>query len=68
MAKKSKQRSHMERRAVITGDEHDAFTRWRHLLCYLEKPGAKAYVKTKANRRARHEAKREIRSGLSSIG
>ena len=42
-------------------DEEDAFTGWRHLLCYLQKPGAKSYIKRKARRRERHQAKAQIR-------
>ena len=41
--------------------EVDAFTGWRHVLCYLQRPGVKDSIKRGARRRERREAKREIR-------
>jgi hypothetical protein len=47
----------------VTGDEQDAFTRWRRLYLYLQRPGAVKAVKRRANRRDRLAARTRIRSG-----
>lgn len=49
------------RRRVVTSEELDVHTRWRHVLCYLHRAGAKAAVKRRTNRRERREGQREIR-------
>lgn len=54
-------RSSMGRRAVVTWGEQDAFTGWRRVLCYLQKPGAMKWNKTRANRRDRRLAKLDAR-------
>ena len=56
-------KSSMGRRAIIGGDEHNAFTGWRKFYCYLARPGVTASIKRTANRRDRMQAKRDIRSG-----
>jgi hypothetical protein len=54
----------MGRRAIVGWDEEDAYTAWRHLLCYLDnRAGAVKYIKRKTHRRERREAKRAIRNG-----
>ncbi len=45
-------------------DEYDTVTRWRHILCYLHRPGRKAGVKTRLARRRRYEARLAIRKGI----
>lgn len=50
-------------RPIVTGDEQDAFTRWRRLYLYLQRPGAVKAVKRRANRRDRLAARTRIRSG-----
>lgn len=54
-------RSSMGRRAIVTWGEQDAFTSWRRVLCYLQKPGAVKWNKKRANRRDRKQAKRDAR-------
>jgi hypothetical protein len=49
-----------QHRQIKGWDEQDVFTSWRHLLCYLTKPGAKAYTKRKARRRERREGKTDM--------
>jgi len=49
------------RRQIKGFAEEDAFTSWRHVLCYMTRPGVRKAVKRRANRRERREAKREIR-------
>ena len=62
MAKKSKRRSSMGRRAVgHRGDEQDVHTNWRHLLCYLGRPGATSKVKRRSNKRDRQQAKQLLK-------
>ena len=48
-------------RPIKGWDEEDAFTGWRHYLCYLQKAGARSYIKRKYRRRERHDAKAQIR-------
>lgn len=48
----------MTRRRIITGDEQDIHTRWRHLL--VLQPGYVRSVKRDTNRRERREAAAEI--------
>ena len=47
------------------GSEFDVFSRWRHLLCYTEKPGVTKKVKRKYNKRSRHQAKADISGELT---
>lgn len=42
-------------------DEVDAFTGWRHVLAYIQRPGVRKSIKSKANRRERREAKGALR-------
>jgi hypothetical protein len=51
----------MKRRAV-NGDEQDAYSQWRHLLCYLQRPGVVKKIKRATHKRERQEGKREARS------
>lgn len=41
--------------------EEDAFTGWRHILCYVQRPGVRKGIKRSANRRERRDGKSEIR-------
>ena len=52
----------MGRRAVITCAEQDAFTGWRKVLCYIQRPGVVAKIKRGANRRERQQVRRELRN------
>lgn len=42
-------------------DEADAYTGWRRVLAYLDRPGAVKKIKRRTHKRERREAKREIR-------
>ena len=46
-------------RIVISGDEFDLVTRWRHVLCWP--PGKKRRIKRKIHKRERYEAKQATR-------
>jgi hypothetical protein len=46
---------------VQKGGEQDAFTGWRHVLCYLQRAGTRSEIKRRARRRERREGKRETR-------
>ena len=48
-------------RRIVTTEEQDAYTAWRHLYCYLAKPGAVKQVKRRTHRRERREGRAEIR-------
>jgi hypothetical protein len=58
-------KSHMgKRRLKLNGDEQDAFSRWgRRFLCYINRVGVRAEIKTAYRRRERHQAKQDIREG-----
>ncbi len=45
---------------TICGDEHDAFTRWRHYLHW--RPGERAQIKRFYNKRVRRVFKRKLRA------
>lgn len=53
----------MGRRQIVSWDEDDAYTSWRHVYCYLQKAGAVKYIKRKTHRRERREARLAIRRG-----
>ena len=43
------------------GDEYDVVSsRWRKVMCYLQRAGAAKSIKKKMNKRARHDAKRKL--------
>jgi len=46
-----------------TGDEWDAFTRWRFVLAHLHRPGVRKKIKRASHRVDRRAAKRRIREG-----
>lgn len=52
----------MGRRAIVTASEQDAFTAWRKVLCYIDRPGVVAKIKRGANKRDRQQARRDIRN------
>ena len=45
----------------LNGDEEDVVSSWRHLYCYLARPGVASNIKRQIRRRDRHEAKDQIR-------
>jgi hypothetical protein len=47
-------------RPIQSGDEADAFTRWRRLYCYLQRPGAVKDIKRRYHRKERRWARRDI--------
>lgn len=50
-------------RRIVTWDEGDAYDRyWRHLYCYLARPGVVKSIKRRTHRRERREGKAEIRA------
>lgn len=51
----------MGRRRVRDMAEEDAFTGWRRVLCYVQRPGVRSAVKRRARRRERHETRHAIR-------
>lgn len=40
--------------------EQDAYTGWRHLLCYIDRPGVRKSIKRDTHKRERQEGKRFI--------
>lgn len=51
-------------RPIKNADEQDAYTKWRHLLCYLGRAGVVKKIKRATHKRERREAKRDIRESL----
>ena len=43
------------------GDEYDALTGWRHMLCYLGNSGVAKKIKRGYNKRVRKEGKNETK-------
>lgn len=52
----------IEPRRAITGDEVDAYSRFRHYLRW--RPGERAAVKVRTHRRERQQRKRDARKTL----
>ena len=42
------------------GDEYDAVSNWRKLMCYLQRAGVTKSIKKKMNKRARQEGKHRM--------
>lgn len=42
--------------------EADAFTRWRHLLAYIQRPGVRKSIKRQSHKKDRLAARRQARS------
>ena len=47
----------MTKRRMVNGDEYDAYTKWRHVLCYLQRPGVVKAIKRRTHKRERREGK-----------
>lgn len=52
------------KRRITNGDEQDAYTRWRHYLIYMGRPGVVKAIKRRTHKRERREGKAEIRDQL----
>jgi len=46
---------------MVTAEEYDAYTSWRKVLCYLQRPGAVKAIKRRTHKRERREGKAEGR-------
>jgi len=53
----------MGRRRIVNGDEQDAYTRWRRMYCYLQRPGVVKTIKRSTHKRERKDAKTLIKAG-----
>lgn len=53
----------MLRRRIITAEEQDVHTSWRHWYTRYQRAGMAREVKTKTNQRERREGRRSIREG-----
>lgn len=49
-------------RQIKNADEHDAYTPWRRVLCYMRRPGVVKTIKRRTHKRERAEARRELRT------
>lgn len=49
------------RQKLADGDEYDVVSKWRHLLAWTQRAGKKRGVKKTMNKRARKEAKADLR-------
>lgn len=47
---------------MVTADEYDAFTKWRHVLHWQD--GELRRIKRRANKRERRDAKRAIKDDV----
>lgn len=49
---------------MISGDEHDAFSGWRKVLCVFQRARVRAKTKRRFRRRERRVAREEVRRAL----
>lgn len=47
-------------RQIKGWSEQDAYTKWRRVLCYLQRPGVVKKIKRDTHKRERQQARREI--------
>lgn len=52
------------REKMKSGDEFDAFSSWKKLLCVFQPPGVSAKTKKRFNRRIRKEARLAVRQAV----
>jgi hypothetical protein len=52
------------KRRIVSGEEQDAYTGWRHVLIYMGRPGAVKSVKRRTHKRERRESQTEIKEQL----
>ena len=50
---------------MVGGDEHDALTGWRKLLCVFQRARVRAKTKRRFRRRERRVAREEVRRAIS---
>lgn len=50
------------------GDEYDALTGWRRVMCYLGRSGVAKKVKRKYNKRVRQAGKEEVNNETKDLG
>ena len=51
----------MGRRQKLSGWEWDAVSKWRRIICSMQRAGARAWGKAQMNRRERRESRRTVR-------
>lgn len=54
-------------RQIVTGEEQDAYTGWRRVLAYMQRPGAVSDVKRRTHKRERRDAQRDIGAFLDDL-
>jgi hypothetical protein len=47
---------------MVGGDEYNAYTSWRKVYCYLQRPGAVKKIKVRTHRRERRAARSNARA------
>ena len=55
----------MTKRRMVKGEEYDAYTKWRHLLVYMGRPGVVKSIKRRTHKRERREGAAEIKEQLN---
>jgi hypothetical protein len=53
------------RRRIVTADEQDVYTGWRHVMCSYKRAGNVRKVKVATHRRERREGKADIKTQLN---
>jgi len=51
----------MGRRPIVHWNEQDAYTGWRRVLCYIDRPGVVRKIKRNTHKRERQEARAALR-------
>lgn len=53
----------MGHKQKLTPEGWDAVSGWRHVLCYLQRPGVRAGIKKRLRRAERRQVRDSIRKG-----
>lgn len=56
-----------QKRVIKTADEQDAYTGWRKVLKYMERPGVVKKIKRRTHKRERQEGKHEAREQMGDL-
>lgn len=57
----------MKRIPLTNAAEHDCFSGWRRVLCYMLRPGVKKSIRQGYNRRFRRDGKAEAKKMAKAV-
>lgn len=47
-------------RRIVNYEEEDAYSGWRRVLCYIQRPGVRKAIKRRTHKRERREWKKQL--------